>query len=134
MQKRQAPKDSESRAVRTLTQTSILSPIMCIYDNQPTNQPPLLTRLGSNKTLLDFVPVDNVPDGVNILGTKVTIINVICVLPNIDTKQGNKTSRGLQRILIRTGAAFDAALKMNSNRARVRNTQQKDTRQPKALL
>jgi hypothetical protein len=39
--------------------------------------------LGSDETSLNNIPVDNIPDGLDVIRTHVTVGKVICMLPHL---------------------------------------------------
>ena len=45
----------------------------------------------SLETLADILPVDDIPDGLHIVGPHVLVLKVVGMLPHVDAKQGNET-------------------------------------------
>lgn len=68
--------------------------------------------LCSSKSLLNLAPVDNIPDGIHIVGTDIPVVHIIGMLPNINSKKRHKTSSCVERILVSTGCWFDASYEM----------------------
>ena len=64
---------------------------------------------GSSKSLLDDVPIHDVPNSVDVIRSDVAVINIICVFPNVNTEKRDKTSSGLERILIGAGGNLKTA-------------------------
>mmetsp|Transcript_359 Transcript_359/g.660 ORF Transcript_359/g.660 Transcript_359/m.660 type:complete len:226 (+) Transcript_359:1743-2420(+) len=62
---------------------------------------------GLDETLFDDVPVDDVPDGLDVVGSNVSVIDVISVLPDIDSEQGLQSGRRLHGILVGEGDHVD---------------------------
>lgn len=46
---------------------------------------------GSLETLADVLPVDNVPDGLDVVRSHVLVLKVVGMLPNVDTKKRDET-------------------------------------------
>eukprot|EP00804_Cyclotella_cryptica_P002910 CCRYP_013274-RA/>CCRYP_013274-RA protein AED:0.15 eAED:0.18 QI:1036/0.5/0.66/1/0.5/0.33/3/0/67 len=55
-----------------------------------------------------FIPINHIPNGIDIVGTNISIIDIIGMFPNVNAKEGNKTRRGLEWILVRTGGGFNS--------------------------
>jgi hypothetical protein len=53
------------------------------------------------ETVSDGLPVDNLPNGLEVIGTNVLVLEVVSVLPNVNAQKRNQTSGGLERILVR---------------------------------
>lgn len=60
-------------------------------------------------SLADVLPVDDVPDGFQIVGPDVFVLQVVRVLPHVDAQQRNKTCRSLQGVLVRTSSNLQAS-------------------------
>merc|ERR1719198_2628155 len=59
-----------------------------------------LDPFGSSKTFFYHIPVDNIPNRVYIVRSHVPVVDVIGMLPNINSQERFQTSGGFQRILI----------------------------------
>ena len=68
-----------------------------------------MNLFGSSKPLLNDIPIHNVPNSVDVVRPDVAVIDIICVFPYINAKEGDKTSSGLERILIGTGGDLETA-------------------------
>lgn len=64
--------------------------------------------MGLGEAVSDSLPVDNVPDGVEVVGADVLVLEVVGVLPNINSQKGNQSSGGLKRILVGRGGDLKA--------------------------
>lgn len=51
--------------------------------------------------LCDSLPVDDVPNSAEVLSLSVLVLQVVCVLPSVDTQQWDQVASN--RVLIRTG-------------------------------
>jgi hypothetical protein len=58
----------------------------------------------------DIIPVDNVPDVLDVVRSSILVLQVISVLPDIKAQQGNQASGGQQRILIRSSDELEALI------------------------
>lgn len=58
-------------------------------------EPDSKMKLGfcGSETLRDIAPVDNIENGLNIVGTNVFVLEIVCVLPHVDTEKWNQTFR-----------------------------------------
>ena len=50
---------------------------------------------GFNQARFNGIPVDNVPDSLDVTGPDVSVINVVGVLPDVDSQKGLESSGGL---------------------------------------
>lgn len=55
--------------------------------------------LGVGQPLGHVPPVGHLVDGLHVVGPHVLVLQVVGVLPNVDTEEGHKTGRRLERIL-----------------------------------
>lgn len=55
------------------------------------------------------LPVDNVPDGSDVFGTQILVVQVVSMLPDINSEKRLQSSGGFQRILISAGGNFESA-------------------------
>mmetsp|Transcript_9443 Transcript_9443/g.16469 ORF Transcript_9443/g.16469 Transcript_9443/m.16469 type:complete len:254 (+) Transcript_9443:600-1361(+) len=60
---------------------------------------------GCHEAFLDDIPVDNVPNGLDVIRTDIFVVEVVCMFPYINAQQGLQSSSRLQRILV--GKALD---------------------------
>lgn len=51
-----------------------------------------------------ILPVDHIPNGLQIIGPDIFILKVISMLPHVNPQQGDKTCCSLQGILVRTSS------------------------------
>lgn len=66
----------------------------------------------STKPLLSRFPVDSIPDGAEVLGFPVLVLEVICMLPSIDTEQWLKLPNNGILVLL---APFCVSIKLAKN-------------------
>lgn len=48
-------------------------------------------QFSSSETCRYIIPIDYIKNGLNIIGTNIFVLNVVCMLPNIDAEQRNQT-------------------------------------------
>ena len=48
------------------------------------------------------IPIDNIPNGLDIVGSNVPVVDIISMFPNVNSQQGSQSSGGLQGILVGT--------------------------------
>jgi len=60
------------------------------------------------EALGDSLPVNNLPDGLEVVRADVLVLEVVGVLPNINSQQGDQTGGGLERVLVRGGGNLKA--------------------------
>lgn len=53
------------------------------------------------ETLLGGLPVEHIPDGLEVLGLAVLILQVVCVLPCIDTQNGSVLAHNRVLVCVR---------------------------------
>lgn len=75
------------------------------------------TTLGLHEPLLHRLPINHIPNGIHIIRTNISIIDVIGMLPNINAEKRNESGGGLKRILVGTGGDFDASCKTKNQEA-----------------
>lgn len=59
--------------------------------------------VGLGEAVGDSLPVDDVPDGVEVVGTDVLVLEVVGVLPDINSQKGDQSGSGLEGILVGGG-------------------------------
>ena len=62
---------------------------------------------GLDQTCFNGIPVDNVPNSTDVIGSDVSVIDVVGVLPDINTQQRFESSSSLQWILVWEGDNVD---------------------------
>lgn len=60
------------------------------------------------EALSDSLPVDDLPDGLEVVGADVLVLEVVGVLPDINAQQGDQTGGGLERVLVGGGSDLKA--------------------------
>lgn len=60
------------------------------------------------EALSDSLPVDNLPDGLEVVGADVLVLEVVGVLPDINAQQGDQTGGGLEGVLVGGGSDLKA--------------------------
>lgn len=103
----QTPIGSRVRAVSCDSLLTNKQTHTCHSSCSPSNS----TTLGLHKPLLHSIPINHIPNGIDIIRTNISIIHIIGMLPNVNSKEGNQSRRGLKRILIGTGGGFDSSCK-----------------------
>merc|ERR1712144_194987 len=54
---------------------------------------------GTRETLADVLPVRHLPNRIHIVWSHVLVLQIVCVLPNVNAEQRNQAGRRLQWIL-----------------------------------
>ena len=62
---------------------------------------------GLNQSCFHGIPVDDVPDGTDVFGSDVSVIDIVGMLPDINTQEWFETSGGFERILVRQSHDVD---------------------------
>lgn len=60
---------------------------------------------GLDQSCFDGIPIDNVPDGTDVFGSNVSVIDIVGMLPDINTQEWFESSGGFERILV--GKSYD---------------------------
>ena len=63
--------------------------------------------LGLGKALGDVGPVENVEDGVNVRATKVLVLEIVGMLPNVNAQKWDQASGCLQWVLVLAGGDLE---------------------------
>ena len=58
---------------------------------------------GTGIALADILPVGDLPDSLDVVGANILILEVVGVLPDVNSEQRDKAGRSLERILVSTG-------------------------------
>jgi len=53
--------------------------------------------------LVDILPIDDVEEGLDVIGTKVLVLQVVGMFPDIKAKEGNQTMGDLEWVLVLAG-------------------------------
>lgn len=59
--------------------------------------------MGLGEAVGDSLPVDDVPDGVEVVGADVLVLEVVGVLPDINSQKRDQSSGGLEGVLVGGG-------------------------------
>lgn len=62
------------------------------------------------ESLGHVVPINNAPNGFQVVRTDIFVLQIIGMFPNIDSQQWNQTMSGLERILIAGSSKLDLTI------------------------
>jgi hypothetical protein len=69
-----------------------------------------LGGLRDSESLRDVIPIDDLPDVVDVVRAHVLVLEVVSVFPYIDPQQGNQTGGSLERVLVGAGSDHQAVV------------------------
>lgn len=103
------PKDSPPPLLRISSPRPNVAAPSLTYGTPPKLSspfPPSLLRR-RDEPVLHRLPVDDVPDGVDVLGPHVPVVDVVGVLPDVDPEEGHEAGGRLEGVLVGAGGRLD---------------------------